>query len=410
MVKSRKKASKRTVRPSNWYTRFLPMTSFLSRLPFRMILMIVLGVLVGVGILAGIFAWQTYNKVSVRAPAVTPVPGVVEPTPDPLAAYNVLLLGYGGGTHDGGKLTDTIMIARVDPRAEKITLISLPRDLWVSFPVEGEEESHWKINAAYQIGSSDNNYPRKLPQYSGEAGGGELAKFAVSKVLGEPIEHFVAVSFAGFTKSIDVLDGVNVRVERTFDDYWYPIEGEEDNSCGRSPEDIAALTATLSGTLLEESFPCRYEHLHFDAGVVPMDGKTALKFVRSRHSAQDGSDFGRAARQRNLLVAVKDKIINVSFLPRLIPFITTLTNDMETDIGIGKMQEWIGQQNELAGYEIETIALTDKNILMNSRSSNGQYILVPKDGIDNWESVHTWLQAELRGENEETATGSAQLR
>src|SRR5690606_22235607 len=145
--------------------------------------------------------------------------------------------------------------------------------------------SHWKLNAAYQIGSSDKNYSRKLPQFTGAAGGGELAKYAVSKILGQPVQHFVALSFAGFTKSIDVLGGVQVRVNNTFDDYWYPIEGEEDNSCGRSEEDIAALTATLSGNLLEQSFPCRYEHLHFDAGVTPMDGETALKFVRSRHSA-----------------------------------------------------------------------------------------------------------------------------
>jgi len=397
-----------TPKPTPWYTRFFRMhrfRTFLGHLPLRALFMGVLGIAVGAALLGGLFLWQTYSRVSVQAPVISPSPGSVEPTPDPYAPTNILLLGYGGGTHEGGKLTDTIMVAHIDPREEKITLISLPRDLWVSFPVDGEQESYWKLNAAYQIGSSDANYPHKLPQYSGEAGGGELAKYAVGKVLGQPIQYFAALSFSGFTKSIDTLNGVDVQVDRTFDDYWYPIEGEENNSCGRSEEDIAALTATLSGTLLEESFPCRYEHLHFDAGRQHMDGATALKFVRSRHSAQDGNDFSRTARQRNLLVAVKQKVIDVRFLPRLIPFITSLTTDMQTDISLRQVQEWVGQQDELSRYEIQTVALTDQNILKNARSGNGQYILIPKDGEDNWASVQSWLNEQLIPP---TATDSAQ--
>ena len=70
-----------------------------------------------------------------------------------------------------GKLTDTIMVAHVNPTAKRISLISIPRDTWVTFPVNGDEESAWKINAAYQIGSDDRGYPRKLQEYQGEAGG-----------------------------------------------------------------------------------------------------------------------------------------------------------------------------------------------------------------------------------------------
>lgn len=397
-----------TVRIQPCYTACLNMKTLLQRLPYRTTLMALLGLIVGVSLLGGLYAWQTFRRVSVSTPLPSAPSEAAQPTPDPFAAYNILLLGYGGGGHEGGKLTDTIMVARVDPRNEVITLISLPRDLWVSFPVEGETESHWKLNAAYQIGSSDASYPNKPERFTGSAGGGALAKYAVGKVLGEPIRSFVAVSFAGFTRSIGVLNGVNVHVEHSFDDYWYPIEGEENNTCGRSDEDIAQLTATLSGRLLEESFPCRYEHLHFDAGTQLMDGETALKFVRSRHSAEEGSDFSRAARQRSLLLAVKEKVVNIRFLPRLVPFMNSLTTDMQTDIGLNQIQEWIAQQETLSGYEIRTLALTDQNILKSSRSQNGQFILIPKDGEDNWLAVQSWLAEQLSQNS--SATSAAQQR
>jgi anionic cell wall polymer biosynthesis LytR-Cps2A-Psr (LCP) family protein len=58
---------------------------------------------------------------------------------------NILLLGIGGGTHDGPNLTDTIMLASIDFKADKVTLVSIPRDLWLP-------DTNQKINAAYAIG------------------------------------------------------------------------------------------------------------------------------------------------------------------------------------------------------------------------------------------------------------------
>ena len=69
----------------------------------------------------------------------------------------------------------------------------------------------------------------------------------------------------------------------------------------------------------QDAFPCRYEHLHFNTGVQHMDGKTALKYVRSRHALQDGGDFGRASRQQRFLSAVKDKVLSVTFIPKIVP-------------------------------------------------------------------------------------------
>lgn len=367
----------------------------------KLIIASVAGLILGLSIfLIGmvVYAYSNYQRVYVATsePQESPQPDASPtPTPDPLAPFGVLLMGFGGPNHDGGYLTDTMMLAYVEPRQEQVTLITVPRDLWVKLPTSETEKTPFKINAAYAIGRDTRNYPKKPVQFTGEGGGGAMAKEVMKEVTGLPVNYFVALSFDGFKKSIDVLNGVDVSVPMTFDDYLYPIQGKGDDTCGRSPEDLAAMTATLSGQKLEQAFECRYEHLHFERGVVHLDGETALKYVRSRHSPTSGGDYNRSARQRSVIVAVKDKVFTVGFIPKLIPFTSTLTRDMQMDIDLATLQKWIGEAEQYRGFEIKSIALTDKNILTNGKSANGQYILMPKTGEDDWASVHAFIQEEL---------------
>lgn len=340
------------------------------------------------------FSYGSFQRIHVKPSTSVLVSPTPEPSPDPLAPYSILLLGYGGGGHAGGKLTDTMMVATVYPRLKKIFLITIPRDVWVAFPSSDEGETHWKVNAAYAIGSDQRNYSSRPAEFKGEAGGGELAKYAISKIIGQPIKYFISVNFAGFEKSIDVLGGVKVMVERSFDDYLYPIEGKEEDSCDKIPEEVAA-TATLSAEQAEKEFPCRYEHLHFDRGQMLMDGETALKFARSRHGVQDGGDFGRSARQRSVLVAVKERLFEINFIPKAIPFVSTLAGNLETDIPLSQMQEWVSQAEELQSYQIYSIALTDQNVFKPAKSANGQYIMIPQSGSDQWQAVQEFIHQEI---------------
>ena len=246
----------------------------------------------------------------------------------------------------------------------------------------------------------------------------------VQQVTGIQLTHFVGMDFSGFTHTIDTLGGVDLTVQTAFDDYQYPIEGQEDDTCGHSDSEIASLSAQLassSATISDnEAFPCRYEHLHFNAGPQHMDGTTALKYVRSRHSLQDGTDFGRAQRQRNLIVAVKQKIFSPSFIPQILPFMTSLGDDLRTDLSIDDVKVLIQNVSTLNKYQIVSLALTDQNYLQDTVSSDGQDILASKDGIDNWTSVHNWLAGEFSGktptvaatvqvENGTSTTGLAQV-
>lgn len=350
--------------------------------------------MLGLVLIGLIVFYLRYNQMVVRPnkdinQLITPT---ATPTPDPLAAYSILLLGYGGGKHEGGLLTDSIMLAKIDPRAQEISLISIPRDLWVPMPINGDEYIYKKINEAYAIGSDDKKYPSKKVEYTGNAGGGEMAKKVIENVVGFKIDYFASIDFDGFIKIIDILGGVDVKIIRTFEDPFYPIEENINDTCGKSEEEMKALEATMSGEKLEQQYLCRYENLHFEKGIQHLDGKTALKFARSRHSTNDGGDFNRANRQKLVLTAIKDKVINISFVSKIIPTIQTLTRHIKTDIDISTMTELVAKIPEISKYEIISINLTDQNVLKNSVASTKQFILTPNSGENNWNEVRLFIQ------------------
>lgn len=341
--------------------------------------------------------------------------------------FNILLVGYGGGNHAGAYLTDSIMVAHIDPGQKKVVLLSIPRDLWVNLPISNSG-SYYKINAAYAIGLDDQGYPNKPAEYKGPDGGGHLAEAMLTNVTGLPIDSFVGIDFSGFKHTIDTLGGVDINVETAFDDYDYPIDGKEYDSCGYHQQSVTLTEAIIQKLGLFEAsasaspsaspagavhvgdqrvvwldgsgnvvtgpnYSCRYMHVHFNTGLQHMDGATALEYVRSRHSLQDGSDFGRAKRQRNLIVAVKQKVMSASFITQAIPFMTSLKDDLRTDLSLDDVKALIGHDNELQNYKITTLALTNQNFLKGATSRDGQDILIPQAGQDNYTQIQQWIDS-----------------
>ena len=320
---------------------------------------------------------------------ISPVP---TPTPDPNRDISILFLGYGGFGHDGAYLTDSIILARISPKLQKIDLISLPRDLWVSIPTGLNTTHSSKINYAYYVGIDDKKFPNKAIEHTGLAGGGEMSKYVISQVTGIKPDYFFAVDFAGFIKAVDQLGGLDVQVAKTFDDEFYPLDVGTTDLCGKNDEEITALEATLSGDKLDQLFTCRYEKLHFDKGLQHMDGETLLKFTRSRHSATDGGDFNRSERQRLVVEAVKNKIISLNMFGTIIPIIKTLSNHVRTDMTFAQMESYLPRASEFSQYKINSIAITDKNFLKMGVSSDRQSILIPVLGEYNFTDIQNYLK------------------
>ncbi len=283
-----------------------------------------------------------------------------------------LLLGYGGAGHQGGFLSDVIQIVHLDFTKEKTTLISIPRDLWVALP-NGTEN---KINAAYNL-DRQNNDPKAT-----------ISKQMAETVFGKPIDYYIAVDFVGFQRIIgEELGGIDVEVSEVLDDPWYPIKGEELNTCGKTPEEVAELSTTYSGFELEKKFECRYEHLYFPTGTVHMEGGDALKFVRSRHGSA-GGDFSRSKRQHEVLMAIKEKLFSLEGIDNIPAVFEEFANHTQTDLNSEIIEQIIPLLKSTKTHEIITINLSTDNVFSSSNSNQGAYIIEPKS---SWQNVHEYI-------------------
>jgi len=254
---------------------------------------------------------------------------------------NVLLLGMGGLGHDGPFLTDTIMIASIQPSTNQIALISIPRDLGVEIPNHGV----YKVNHANHFGEMEKS-----------DWGGAYATEVITQTFNIKIPYYIRVDFTAFAEIVDEVGGVRVEIDRPFTDYMYPTAND------------------------------LYQTVSFAQGSQTMDGNTALKFARSRHGNNgEGSDFARAARQQKLMLALKEKMLSFSTLTnpvRIKHVIDTLERHMTTNMDFEEIMTLVRMGKQLDTHEIRHIVLDNgpQGFLMNATGDNGAYLLLPKSG------------------------------
>ncbi|NUJ97757.1 LCP family protein [Candidatus Gracilibacteria bacterium] len=208
---------------------------------------------------------------------------------------NILLVGRGGGNHDAPNLTDTIILGSIDTKKNITSLFSIPRDLYVDI----DENRTGKINELYSRALNQNKNDEKIAMNS--------LRQKIEEITGENIDYYVNIDFEGFKEIVDLFDGVDVTVEENLVDYEYPN--------GRGG----------------------YTTFVLRKGTWTLDGETALKYARSRHST---SDFDRSLRQQQLISALKKKITEKGFFSSAgkIKELYEITNKyMSTDMDIKTM-------------------------------------------------------------------------
>ena len=311
---------------------------------------------------------------------------------------NILLLGYGGKDHSGGFLSDTIILLSLNKEKKTAYLISIPRDIWINLPLDWENLKAAKINEAYAIGIDDIKYPNKKPEFRGKTGGGNMAKYATNQITGLSVDYFVSVSFDQIVKIIDTLGKIKVDVPVSFTDEYYPVKGLENETCGKTPEEMEALKQKYSGFELEKQYKCRYETISFEKGIVEMDGTTALKFMRSRHSATYGGDFSRSQRQMAVLKAIKEKLISLDAFSKIDELFPELASLVTTDLNLPTVKDLVSFLGKPEEYKIKEINLSTENVLTESKGPQGQYILLPKLGFGNWQETRNFIKKEMEKE------------
>ncbi len=277
----------------------------------------------------------------------SPGPTQITPIPSPMPVFtgedsiNFLLIGSDRRTTSFR--TDVLIVVNFQPAYDMVTLISIPRDLYVYIP-------GWRmqrINAAYIHGI--NNYP----------GGGEaLLKDTILYNLGIRIDHIAMVDFTGFEDIIDTLGGVDVPVACSYTD-WRIIDPEGD------PED-------------EEN----WELYTAGPGVVHMDGELALWYARSRIKS---SDFDRGRRQQEVLRAIYGQALRLNMIPRIPALYTELNDTLTTDIGIDDVLGFIPLIDDLTTARIRSYYI-NTTYVTGWRNPENASVLVP-----NIEAIQSML-------------------
>ena len=292
---------------------------------------------------------------------ISKTPQEILKTDDSGDRTNILIVGKDTRTSNHAlQNTDTILLLSYNYKTHTVVGISIPRDLFIQVP---DSKIFTRINAVYEIGEK-----RK----KGE--GLPLLKEVVENVTGLKIQYYVMVDLKGFRDAVDLLGGIDVDVENSFTDYYYP--------------------SSTPGQ--------RYETVSFSKGLTHMDGDTALKFVRSRHSLnpKEGSDFGRARRQQKVLIAIKNKLLEKqTFLNpvKIVGLLQQFNNNITiSSINTDEIQAGIQllKQNDYQFYSFVLDPLSGNGQLLTDKSqyTGNAYGIVPIKGPTNYTDIHAYVK------------------
>lgn len=254
--------------------------------------------------------------------------------------FNVLLIGVDQRDDpDDGVRSDTLIVVHINPAERWAGMLSIPRDSVVAIPRLGQQ----KINAAYGYGyrNAEALYGQGTEP---SAAGGALAAETVEGFLKLRIDYIAQVDFRGFERIVDTLGGVTVDVPQPIIDAEYPTEN------------------------------FGYERLYVPAGLQVLDGATALRYARSRHSS---SDFDRSRRQQQVLKAMLAEVRARGLLEQ-VALLPDLARDLEQTVATTLP---ISDLNVLRGLAALAQELTPNRIVQLSINPN-DVAIVAEDGSD----------------------------
>ncbi len=280
---------------------------------------------------------------------------------------NILLLGKGGPGETAPDLTDTLLLASIDPVQNEAALLSIPRDLYV----KDANQYSTKINAIYanakqaRLAKSNNG---SSDEDAAEDAGLKALKQTVSEVLGIPIHYYVMVNFKAFEDAINTVGGLTVDVKEPLYDW--------------------SVAWLLDGNPLVA-----------DEGLQTFDGKRALLYARSRKGSARG-DFDRTERQREIILALQKKVLSAGTFSnplKIIELLNTFGNNVRTDLNsIDETKRLYEIGRDIGSERIISVELAEDPILVTTDFINNQSVVVPKEGLYQYDDIHNFVRNTLR--------------
>ncbi len=271
---------------------------------------------------------------------------------------NVLLLAVGGEGHDGSELTDTILVASIDPINKDAGLLSIPRDLWVK-----SNGSSMKINAVYAL-TKESALAKGKTQKQAEDAGFSALESKVADVSGLKINYHALVDFTGFKEAIDTVGGVTINVPT-------PL--------------VDSSMAHLNGG----------NPVLAPAGVQTMNGTKALYYAQSRHGSARG-DFDRTERQRQVLIALKDKVFTAGTYGnpvKITQLMDNFGNHIKTNFSIDDIMKMYNLGKGIDSSKVTSIGLADPpQELVTTGFISSQSVVVPKAGTFEYAAIRSFVR------------------
>lgn len=280
---------------------------------------------------------------------------------------NILVLGRGGEGHEGADLTDTIILASIDPIAKEAALVSIPRDLYVTVPGNGS----MKINSVFytyktESLNSSGAVNADTIKRAEEAGFNALDK-TVEKTLGVPIHYHAVVDFEGFKKAVDTVGGIDLNVPAALREQMR-IDG-------------------------------RNYRLDVQSGQQHMDGFKALAYARSRYSSARG-DFDRSERQRLIIVALKDKTLSLGTFSnpsKISKLLDTFGSHVHTNFSLNDMSRLYEIAKNIDSSKISSIGLSDPpNNYVTTGNVGGLSVVIPRAGTGDFREIQSFIRNTLK--------------
>lgn len=238
------------------------------------------------------------------------------PPPGERERLNVLLLGIDAAPGRTEALTDSMIVVSLDPVGRTVSMVSIPRDL-AGVPLGNGDVFGPKINS---LVSWADRHPADFPD-----GGIRALEDALGSLLGIPIHAYASVDLAGFAAMVDAVGGVDITVRKALDDPRYPrLDGTRGWSVTPGPH-------------------------HFD-------GSDALAYARIRKSAGE-SDLTRAARQQEVLVALRDRAVGAGILFSLPDLLTAVGDTVRTDLPPERLPQLAALAEQIGGSSTVKVVL-----------------------------------------------------
>jgi LCP family protein required for cell wall assembly len=261
-------------------------------------------------------------------PSAIDIPRPMPLIEQPESVVNIVVIGTDSRANMGIARSDTLMIASLDKASGQVTLLSIPRDLYVYIP-------GWRVD---RINTAD-VYGRE-----------DLVKTTILYNFGLRTDHFIRVGFSGFIETVNMLGGIDVHVTRSLSD-----------SCGG-------------------------RQYNYTPGVYHMDGFTALCYVRMRYST---SDFDRLRREQEVIEAIFAKTFSLYGLTKVPQLFANFGNLVQTDITVADALPLTPLAGSIAAdpsrihlYRVDQTMVTSYRV-----PSSGAAVLLP-----NREAISAMLQ------------------